>query len=458
MTPLLRHRTAAVAAEEALIITYPLVLVDLVRRQLTATSRTGPLRAPVNRFAHLPEFCRAPVAPVVTPNVDTLTSSAWLDLAAGPLVLSVPETGGRYYAMPVYDAWTTVVAAIGTRATGAGPRRWVLVGPHWRGPTPRDIPVVPCPTAKIWVLAHIRCDGDADYADVHRIQAGIRVTPLDRPPDAPHPACAPAPAAGKIVASSPVARLARMTPEEYFGAVARLLPHNPPHAADRARIERLAALGVVPGRAPAWTVADRPLVREIARGLAAGLAQVEAAGHALADSRSPWVCPQDLGRRRSDPLTRAASAWTALGTLPRDDGVVYTTRVDDRGEPLRGGGEYVLRFRRGAAPPARAFWSLTVYDEVSFFAGEPGGRPALGDRDGLRYERDGSLEILLRPDRPEGDPNWLRTPPGPFTLALRLYWPQPAALRGSWRPPAVVRTGEPATPPTGTGEDAARDA
>jgi hypothetical protein len=83
---------------------------------------------------------------------------------------------------------------------------------------------------------------------------------------------------------------------------------------------------------------------------------------------------------------------------------------------------------------------LTAYDEVSFFAGYADRRPALGDRDWLRYERDGSLVILLQPDRPEGDPNWLRTPPGPFSLALRLYWPGTAALRGSWRPSPVTAT------------------
>ena len=72
MPPLLRRRTAALAAE-GLIVTYPLVLMDLVKDQLTATARAVPLRAPVNRFAHLSRFSRTPVAPFITPNVDTLT-------------------------------------------------------------------------------------------------------------------------------------------------------------------------------------------------------------------------------------------------------------------------------------------------------------------------------------------------------------------------------------------------
>jgi hypothetical protein len=438
--PLLRRRTAALAAE-ALIVTYPLVLMDLVRDQLTATARAGPLRAPVNRFAHLPEFSRTPVASFVTPNVDTLTSSAWLDLAREPLVMSVPDTGGRYFAMPVYDAWTTVVATIGTRTTGTHARQCLLVGPRWRGPLPRDLPVVQCPTATAWALAHIRCDGEGDYESVHRLQAGIDLTPLSRWRTAAREVPAPAAASEPFVASSPVARIARMDPVEYFGAVARLLPDNPPHAADRAKVEKLATLGVVPGSPPAWTVSDRPLLREIARGLADGLAQVTATGEALATAATPWICPQDLGLRRSDPLTRAASAWTALGSLPRSDGLVFTARVDDGGTPLHGTREYSLEFPRGAAPPARSFWSLTAYDEVSFFAGYPDRRPAVGDRDLLRYERDGSLVILLQQHRPEGDPNWLRTPSGPFSLALRLYWPEPAALRGSWRPRPVRATG-----------------
>jgi hypothetical protein len=438
--PLLRRRTAALAAE-ALIVTYPLVLMDLVKDQLTATVRAGPLRAPVNRFAHLPEFSRTPVASFVTPNVDTLTSSAWLDLAKEPLVLSVPDTGGRYFAMPLYDAWTTVVATISTRTTGSRARRCVLVGPHWRGALPRDLPVVQCPTATAWALAHVRCDGEGDYESVHRLQEGIELTPLSRWRTPAREVPAPSPPSGPLVASSPAARIARMDPVEYFGAVARLLPDNPPHAADRAKVEKLTTLGVVPGSPPAWSVSDRPLLREIARGLADGLALVKAAGEALATAATPWICPQNLGLRRSDPLTRAASAWTALGSLPRSDGLVFTARVDVAGAPLRGTREYALRFPRGAAPPARSFWSLTAYDELSFFAEYPDRRPAVGDRDLLRYERDGSLVILLQPQRPEGDPNWLRTPSGPFSLALRLYWPEPAALRGSWRPPAVTATG-----------------
>src|SRR4051794_32074007 len=111
--------------------------MDLARAQLTATTTASALRAPVNQFAHVPGFPLATSAPVITPNVDTLTSSAWLDLSAEPLVLSLPDTGGRYYAMPSYDAWTTVFAVLGARTTGTRARTCVLVGERWRGDLPR---------------------------------------------------------------------------------------------------------------------------------------------------------------------------------------------------------------------------------------------------------------------------------------------------------------------------------
>ncbi|MGZ4603918.1 MAG: DUF1254 domain-containing protein [Kineosporiaceae bacterium] len=174
-----RRRTATLAAE-ALIVTYPLVLMDLVKAQLTATARAGSLRAPVNEFAHMPRFAPAPLAPLITPNLDTLTSSAWLDLSSEPLVLSVPDMGGRYFAMPVFDAWTTTAAAIGARTTGTGAREFALVGPRFRGALPRHLAVIQLPTSTAWILAHVRCDGDDDSAAVRRLQKGIRLTPLSQ--------------------------------------------------------------------------------------------------------------------------------------------------------------------------------------------------------------------------------------------------------------------------------------
>jgi hypothetical protein len=329
--PPMPRRAAAVAAE-AFVVTYPLVLMDLTRAQLTATATAGPLRAPVNQFAHMPGFPLAASAPVVTPNVDTLMSSAWLDLTEEPLVLSLPDTGGRYYAMPIRDAWTTTFGSLGTRTTGNAARQVVLVPPRWRGRLPRDLHVVQSPTSHAWIVGHIRSDGPHDHPTVRRLQEQIRLTPLSRWPQDRERARGPS-AITPVDPTSPATRIARMDPGEYFTRVAHLLAVDPPHRGDRSRVERMSALGVGAGEPPAWTRADRPLVREITRGMAEGLAQVEAAATGPGLGGRPWTCPSDLVRRRAGPLERAALAWTGLDIWPRPDGVCFPDRARRRGAP-----------------------------------------------------------------------------------------------------------------------------
>src|SRR5690349_22439402 len=170
--PFVLRRAAAIAAE-AVVVTYPLVLMDLARRQLTATRTAGPLRAPVNQFAHMPRFPLTTSGPVITPNVDTVTSSAWLDLSAEPMVLSLPDTDGRYYAMPIYDAWTTAFATLGARTTGTRAREYVLASSGWQGRVPEGMSVVQSPTAHAWIVGHLRSDGSGDHEEVGRLQQQI---------------------------------------------------------------------------------------------------------------------------------------------------------------------------------------------------------------------------------------------------------------------------------------------
>jgi len=89
----------------------------------------------------------------------------------------------------------------------------------------------------------------------------------------------------------------------------------------------------------------------------------------------------------------------------------------------------------------KAFWSVTMYGADGFLVANPIGRYALGDRDPMRAEPDGTLDVYVQSDDPgtERRSNWLPTPAGPFSLAMRLYYPKPQVLEGGWAPPAVVR-------------------
>ena len=111
---------AAAISEDAYLFAYPLVLAELTRVDMTSVSAADPHteRAPLNELVHAR---RRPDARVRTSvGASTLNTSAWLDLAGGPVVLSVPETHGRYYVMSIIDMWTNAFASIGPRTTGTG--------------------------------------------------------------------------------------------------------------------------------------------------------------------------------------------------------------------------------------------------------------------------------------------------------------------------------------------------
>ena len=115
------ERELAAIASEAYVYVYPLVTMELTRRQGTNVEAGKlPGRGPMNRFIHIREFPDADFRIVVRPNFDTLYSSAFLDLTTEPVIVSAPDTDGRYYMLPMLDMWTDAFAVPGKRASGTG--------------------------------------------------------------------------------------------------------------------------------------------------------------------------------------------------------------------------------------------------------------------------------------------------------------------------------------------------
>jgi hypothetical protein len=139
-------------------------------------------------------------------------------------------------------------------------------------------------------------------------------------------------------------------------------------------------------------------------------------------------------------LSRAAIAYVGLDSNTIEDAVYPTAIAHADGNPFSSDKRYLLHFDKDQIPPVRAFWSLTMYNEKQLFAANPIDRYAIGDRDKLAFNNDGSLDLYIQRDSPGKDKesNWLPAPVSdPFTMNMRLYWPKPEVLDGSWVPPRV---------------------
>jgi hypothetical protein len=430
------------AGVEAVVYGLPLVIMDITKAKITNVPKPEAFAAPVNQFANAREFPDASFRDVVRANVDTLYSSAFLDLAQEPIVLSVPDTNGRYYLMPMLDAWTNVFASPGKRTTGTRAGTFLVTGPNWSGEAPRGMTELKSPTNMVWVIGRTQTNGPKDYRAVHGIQDGFKLTPLSafgKPYTAPEGTVDP----GVDMKTAPVDQLKNMTAEQFFTRLAALMKDNPAPATDAAVLAKLAMIGIVPGEKFDLAKLDPDFRRGFERSVQAAIAKLEAASRETGAAVNGWrVPPMNLGNFGDKYGERAVVALVGLGANRPEDAVYPSAFVDGEGKALSGASRYVLHFDKGSEPPVNAFWSVTMYDTDSFFVANRIDRYAVSSWMPFKRNADGSLDLYLQHESPGKDKeqNWLPAPAGDFNVTMRMYWPKdaaPSVLDGSWKPPAL---------------------
>ena len=232
---------------QAYLYFYPLISMDITRKQLTNVEHSGGISAPPNTFVNVAEYPSATMKAVVRPNFDTLYSSAWLDLVKEPMIISAPDTGGRYYMLPMLDMWTDVFASPGARTTGTQARSWAIVRPGWTGVLPNGVERIDAPTPYVWVIGRTQTDGPADYEAVHKIQQGYKITPLSR---WGKPA---KPIVSKIdkdvdMKTPPKTQVDSMPAGKFFAYAAEIMKTQPPHLTDQPIIALMRRLGIERGK------------------------------------------------------------------------------------------------------------------------------------------------------------------------------------------------------------------
>jgi hypothetical protein len=429
-------------AVDAYVFGYPLVTMEYTRRVVTNIARPEGTKAPVNQVANLRSYPDAAFRDVTAPNADTLYSSAFLDLSKEPIILSLPDMADRFFLMPLLSGWTDVFQVPGKRTTGTGAQAYALTGPGWKGTLPKGVTRYESPTNMVWLLGRTYCDGTPeDYARVHELQDQYKLTPLSsygKPYTAP---------AGKVDPSVDMKTPVRdqvngLSSEQYFDLLADLMVANPPARADGPMVARIARLGIKPGLDfdpgsldpdVADAIKDVP---DIANKKI--LAHFKDAGKDI----NGWLFTTDTGIYGTDYLQRALITAIGLGANRPQDAVYPTSEVGADGQPYVGANKYVVHFDKGQLPPAKGFWSLTMYDEQMFFVENPLNRYSISARQNLKSNPDGSVDLYLQNESPgkEKESNWLPAPKGRFIPMFRLYWPSetpPSILDGSWNPPPV---------------------
>lgn len=437
----LTEKEASEVGVEAYIYGYPLVTMEITRRVMTNVAAPQGTHAPVGQFLLMRKYPDASFKDVTAPNADTLYSTAWLDLAKEPYVLSLPDMDGRYFLMPMLSGWTDVFEVPGKRTTGTKSQTFAITGPNWKGKLPEGIKELKAPTNMVWILGRTYCTGTPeDYKACHTIMDKYDLRPLSAYGKAYSPP------AGKVDpsvdAKTPVReQLHQMDAVAYFSLLAKLLKDNPPAKADAPMLEKLAKIGIVPGKDFDSAKLPATAAKSIPKA-----AQGKIMGHyAQAGSDlNGWIFTTKAGVYGTDYLQRALITAIGLGANRPQDAVYPTSTVDVDGKPYDGANKYVVHFAKGDTPPADAFWSITMYDGDYFFVDNPLNKYTVSPRNDLQYNADGSLDLYIQNESPGKDKeaNWLPAPKGKFILMMRLYWPKEAApsiIDGSWKPAGVTK-------------------
>lgn len=431
-------------ARDAYIYFYPLITMDVTRKQLTnIEAGKSEIGGPMNLFNNVKTFPTADMRVVVRPNFDTLYSSAWLDLTKEPVVVSAPDTNGRYYLLPMLDMWTNVFASPGSRTTGTQAGHFIVTPPGWTGAAPAGITRIDAPTPYVWIIGRTKTDGPPDYDAVHKIQAGYKITPLSQWGSEPKPIEV------KIdpsidMKTPPKRQVDAMAANTYFTYAAELLKVHPPHITDQPIVAQMKRIGIEPGRSFDIASLD-PAVQQALESAPAEAQKLMAwKVPTLARVANGWSMNTDtMGVYGNYYLKRALVAQMGLGANLPEDAIYPLNLGDSTGKPLDGTNNYVLHFSKGDAPPVSAFWSVTLYDTEGFQVANPLNRFAVSSWMPFKLNADGSLDLYFQNQSPGADKeaNWLPAPTGPFNLTMRLYGPKSDALTGKWSPPAVTRNG-----------------
>lgn len=433
-------------AREAYIFTYPMLMGYQAQYYTTMPQSPG-YRGPLNQLSHDTQPADHTRKDVVTMNGDTPYSAFGLDLRAEPMVLSVPQINDRYYVFQCIDLFTHNFAYVGTRTTGTEPGDYLFVGPGWKGEIPKEKfkGVFYSESQFVTIVGRTQLKGINDLPNVLEIQKKYQLQPLSL-------------FEGKEPKTAGEIDWVPLNPKEFGDA--RFIKYvnfylsmvEPFHKDDTAALKRFEKIGIKPGAAYDSTNYSPETLEAINAGVKDAISDIqEKAGH-IAARVNGWNMMDAIGPRefyKNDWLLRAAAVMVGIYANDKVEAFYPIAYVDADNEVLDGSKhKYTIRFDQTNIPPARYFWSVTMYNKqadgvAGYMVENPIKRYLINSTtEGLVKDKDSSFTIFIQHEAPkdkEQKANWLPAPNEPFYLVLRIYGPEETAMNGTWEPPAIVK-------------------
>jgi hypothetical protein len=427
---------------------YGIPLMEFNRQAAQQTSVTVPdslSDAPINQLGNARQLDTAANAVFVQPNNDTLYTMGHLNLTGGPLVLhitAIPKH--RYFSFEFLDPYTNVFHYVGTRSTGDRAQTYVIIGPKFHGRIPHGLKRINSPYQLAWLVGRTLVFGQSDLTAVHKVQNGYKLLPLN---EYVKHGLAWTPPRPKHVVSKPN-KVVEPTGLKFFDELGDHLATSRPPAHDAKILKELKRVGIGAGLHPSAEHLSPAVVQGLTAAVASGPATVAALKTKIASAsvlkNNGWfVPPTDIGSYGADYDLRAVVALNGIAANRPPEAMYIVGVTGSKDGYLNGSHDYVIHFPAGQLPPAKYFWSLTMYNASFFLVSNPINRYELASHTaGLKRNPDGSLDIYIQQTAPAGhESNWLPAPAsGNFEVTLRLYGPGPSALNRSYKYPVIAET------------------
>jgi hypothetical protein len=313
---------------DAYIYGYPLVTMEMTRRVMTNVKTPDGQHAPMGQFALMREYPTAAFHDVTAPNADTLCSAAWLDLTREPYIFSIPDAQGRYYLMPMLDAWTNVFQVPGQRTTGTKAQRYAITGPTWHGTLPAGVTEYKSPTNLAWILGRTYCTGTPeDYKEVHAFQDKLSLVPLSAYGKSYSP---PTGQVDPNIDTKTAVRdqVSALDVDAYFKLMTDLTKYNPAASADAPILARMSRIRIVPGQTFGITKLEPTTASASQQVPQLAVQKIMASFASTGTLVNGWGIMLKTGVYGTDYLDRAFVTGTGLGASRPEDAVDPTSLTD----------------------------------------------------------------------------------------------------------------------------------